>query len=375
MNILRYYNALKTRTFTYLNKHKGFKTDRKIIVIESDDWGSIRMPSRETYNKLLKAGLKVDQCHYCKNDSIASIEDFDYLFDILLQFKDINEKHPVITANSVVANPDFKKIKEAGYEKYYYEPFPDTLTKYPNTDFSSCEKGMELNIFHPQFHCREHLNIFRWMDRLKRGSKEVHTAFEHDFFGISTTISNEKNPSFMAAYDADSETELLELKKITEEGLSLFYDIFKFSSKSFIAPNYILPKSLEPVFKSNGIDIFQGNYVQKWKKEVQYNFMGKQNENEQIYLVRNVLFEPSSSQSIDWVNNALYQISRAFSEKQPAIICSHRVNFIGRIFKENRDRNLKLFRLLLNNILKKWPDVEFMSSDELGKLIINNQVK
>ena len=67
------------------------------------------MPSRETYNKLLKAGLKVDQCHYCKNDSIASIEDFDYLFDILLQFKDINEKHPVITANSVVANPDFKK--------------------------------------------------------------------------------------------------------------------------------------------------------------------------------------------------------------------------------------------------------------------------
>lgn len=103
--------------------------------------------------------------------------------------------------------------------------------------------------------------------------------------------------------------------------------------------------------------------------------MGKQNKNDQIYLVRNVLFEPSSSQSIDWVNNALYQISRAFSEKQPAIICSHRVNFIGRIFKENRDRNLKLFRLLLNNILKKWPDVEFMSSDELGKLIINNQVK
>ena len=75
--------------------------------------------------------------------------------------------------------------------------------------------------------------------------------------------------------------------------------IFSSFLQIFIAPNYILPKSLESVFKTNGIDIFQGNYVQKWKKEVQYNFMGKQNKNDQIYLVRNVLFEPSSSQSID----------------------------------------------------------------------------
>jgi len=230
---------------------------------------------------------------------------------------------------------------------------------------------MELNIFLPQFHGREHLNIFRWMNKLKEGSKEVHTAFDYDFFGISTTISNEKNPSFMAAYDADSEAELIEMKKIIEQGLSLFNYIFKFPSKSFIAPNYILPKSLEPILKSNGIDIFQGNYVQNWKKEIQCNYTGKRNEYQQIYLVRNIMFEPSSSQSIDWVDKALYQINKAFLQKRPAIICSHRVNFIGRIFKENRDRNLILLHLLLQNILKNWPDVEFMSSDKLGELIIN----
>ncbi len=372
---LRYYNAFKTRAFKYWSTHKSFKTNRKIIVIESDDWGSIRMPSRETYHALLKAGLRVDQCHYCKNDSIATIDDFNCLFDLLLKFKDKNGNPPIITANSVVANPDFKKIKEAKYEKYFYELLTETLTKYPDTDFSLWEKGKELNIFYPQFHGREHLNIFRWIDRLKEGSKETRTAFDYDFFGISTIISNEKNPSFMAALDADSETELLELRKIIEEGLSLFNDIFKYSSKSFIAPNYIFPKSLEPVFKYNGIDIFQGNYVQKWKKEIQYNFTGKRNEYEQVYLVRNVLFEPSACQSIDWVDKALSQINKAFSQKQPAIICSHRVNFIGRIFKENRDNNLFLFRQLLQNIFKKWPDVEFMSSDKLGELIVNEQVQ
>lgn len=76
-----------------------------------------------------------------------------------------------------------------------------------------------------------------------------------------------------------------------------------------------------------------------------YNIiLWERNEYEQVYLVRNVLFEPSASQSINWVDKALSQINRAFSQKQPAIICSHRVNFIGRIFKENRDKNLFLFR-------------------------------
>ena len=30
---------------------KGFHTKRKLVVIESDDWGSIRMPSKETLDK------------------------------------------------------------------------------------------------------------------------------------------------------------------------------------------------------------------------------------------------------------------------------------------------------------------------------------
>ena len=35
----------------------GWRTKRKLIVLESDDWGSIRMPSVEAYNNLQKAGI------------------------------------------------------------------------------------------------------------------------------------------------------------------------------------------------------------------------------------------------------------------------------------------------------------------------------
>ena len=32
----------------------GWRTKRHIVVIESDDWGSIRMPSKKVYDKLLR---------------------------------------------------------------------------------------------------------------------------------------------------------------------------------------------------------------------------------------------------------------------------------------------------------------------------------
>lgn len=47
-----------------INRHyrnlSGWKTNRKIIVIESDDWGSIRMPSKEVYELFLSKGFPID---------------------------------------------------------------------------------------------------------------------------------------------------------------------------------------------------------------------------------------------------------------------------------------------------------------------------
>lgn len=40
--------------------------------------------------------------------------------------------------------------------------------------------------------------------------------------------------------------------------------------------------------------------------------------------------------------------------------------------KNNSDESLRKLRVLLINIVKKWPDVEFMSSDQLCDVILNN---
>ena len=86
-------------------------------------------------------------------------------------------------------------------------------------------------------------------------------------------------------------------------------------------------------------------------------------------MVRNVVFEPTEDRGIDWIGYTLKQIEIAFRLKRPAIISSHRVNFCGHIDPANREKGLNALKNLLQEIVKKWPDVEFMAADELGELI------
>lgn len=69
------------------------------------------------------------------------------------------------------------------------------------------------------------------------------------------------------------------------------------------------------------------------------------------------------------MDECLHRIDVAFKCFRPAIISSHRLNFIGAIEPSNRDRHLSALELLLTKIVKQWPDVEFVSSDQLGHII------
>jgi hypothetical protein len=71
-------------------------------------------------------------------DSLETATDFEQLFNILVQFKDYRGNHPVITANTVVCNPDFKKIRSSNFSAYFFESFLETYSNYPN-----CENSLD----------------------------------------------------------------------------------------------------------------------------------------------------------------------------------------------------------------------------------------
>ena len=88
----------------------------------------------------------------------------------------------------------------------------------------------------------------------------------------------------------------------------------------------------------------------------------------QVYITRNCFFEPSQ-EGRDWVSTCLQEIKSAFMWRKPAVISTHRVNYIGALIPENRTRGLAFLNSLLRKIKMQWPDAEFMTSDQLGDLI------
>src|SRR5690606_21128331 len=109
----------------------------------------------------------------------------------------------------------------------------------------------------------------------------------------------------------------------------------------------------------------------RFKKK--YHYTGESNEWSMKYLVRNVQFEPVafSSNKNTAVDLTMKDIHNAFLWNKPAIISTHRVNYIGRINPVNSDENLKLLEKLIKKIVKRYPNVEFMSTDQVGELIKN----
>lgn len=376
MNKLKYYqSAINSRLYTCLNERRGYTTNRKIVVIESDDWGSIRMPSIDTFHKMAALNLDVVGNCYNENDSLATKDDLSLLFEILSSHKDSKGNSPKITANTCVANPDFEKIKASDFSSYFYEPFTTTLERYPDCSFDSWKEGIAESVFVPQFHGREHLNVEKWMYELQKGNLELRAAFDLQTWGIRY---NRLQESVVQEFLANSDKSIELQKEALKEGMQLFKEIFGYVSKSFIAPCYTWNPELNETLKQIGVDVLQGGYLQHLSKDGHksgslYNYMGKKNDFGQCYLVRNCSFEPTQDLRLN-KEYCLKGIARAFNLKKPAIISAHRLNFIGAIHPRNRDNNLRQFSELLQTIVKCWPDVEFMSSDELGEIMNSSNI-
>ena len=350
----------------------GFRTKRKIVVIESDDWGSIRIPSRDVYDTFLSKGFDISGSDYNRLDTLESNEDLSMLFDVLESHRDSKNNPAVITANCVVGNPDFSKIRNSDFQEYFYEPVNKTLKRYPGRDRveSLWKQGYADKLFYPQFHGREHVNVVRWMNALKEKTPEIMFTFEHE-----TTFSGNGDYNFMEVLDYNTPEDMAKMKESLVEGLDLFEKIFGYRSKSFIPPCYTWDSEVENVLHENGVKYIQGLVVQQIPTgtfenyRTRYHFLGSRNRLGQYYLVRNAFFEPALSRSNDLVNECLNRINIAFRWKKPAIISSHRINYMGSLDERNRSENLKALDELLGQILKIWPDVEFLSTVEVGDLI------
>lgn len=376
-------SKVKSNLIRNLSNIPGWSTCRKIVVIESDDWGSVRMSSKQAFERLKQAGIDESNNHYNINDALECNQDLELLFEMLYKQKDKYGHHPVMTGVNIVANPDFEKIKANNYSEYYFEPVSETLKHYPEHDRVSdlWKEGIQNRLFVPTFHGREHLNVQRWMKALQQGHKTTHAAFEQGVTGVYNGINGESVPDFQAAFDIDSPSDIEYQKEVLKTGLDLFEKLYGYKSAYFVPTNGPFNNALEKVLHESGVKFINTAKVQQeplgngvFKKHVR--FLGQQNQYGQRYITRNCFFEPSSMEhpaNTDWVGNCLKEMEIAFRWHKPAVISTHRVNYVGFLNPENRERGLNKLSELLIKMLEKWPDIEFMTSVELGNHIVETK--
>ena len=304
------------------------------------------------------------------------------MFDVLTKVKDKNNRPAIFTINSVVANPDFVKIKESNFLEYFYEPFTETLKRYPshNNVLNLYKEGLKKGIIQVQFHGREHVHVLNWLNALQKKEAHALDAFEENMFTVFRGWPSNCNKEYldaMATYDIN---QLRFLTLSIKKGVDLFRKIWGFQPLTLIPACYSWSREAEKVFYENGFLTIQSGRVQrepynehkKQNTKLHRKYMGQKSQHGLRYTIRNAIFEPKKNKTSDWVNITLREIANAFLWHKPAIICSHRANYIGYLNSDNRSHSLKLLKALLKEITTKWPDVEFMSSDELAKLMHRN---
>lgn len=381
-----YNGTLKSKLVVNLSNVKGWRTKKHIVVIESDDWGSVRMSSLESFERLKRAGIPVDKDHFNINDALESNEDLEMLFDILRKFRDSTGRPPVMTGVNVVANPDFQAIADNDFTEYVYEPYIKTCERYPGHDkvYELWKQGITGRLFVPILHGREHLNTQFWMRALQKGDLSTVMAFKERVSGIPRIgIGGATVPNYQAAFDIETTDDLPYQREVIKTGAELFEKLYGYKSKFFVPTNGWFNNSLEKDLLESGVKYIDTAKKQKeplgsGQYKVNTRFLGDKNQYGQLYMTRNCFFEPAANGTkmpinYDWLNYCLKEIEIAFRWHKPATISSHRVNYIGYLHPENRERGLKMLSQLLGEIIKRWPDVEFMTSVELGDFIASTQ--
>ena len=369
---------MKQLIFNNLKNIPGWRAQRKLVVFSVDDYGNVRVDSEEAQKNLQKEGLNL-QSRFDQYDTLENKKDLEYLYEVLSSVQDKNGKAAVFTPYALPCNIDFEEIEKDNYRYYHYEQLPDTYQKLTEKDPASYsgswdlwKEGIEKGLMKPQFHGREHLNLKLFNYKLQNRDHDLMVNLQNRSFAA---ISDKEFPNIRttAAFSFENQEDIKDFPKILKTGTDAFEEVFGYRSECFTPPAQEFPIEMEETLSQYGIKHFDKSFHKKrhlgnGKYKREFNFAGRDKKTGLNILVRNVVFEPTNGNK-DHVGQALKQIEAAFRWGKPANISSHRVNFCGHIDPKNRKKGLNELSKLLQEIVKRWPDVKFISVDELGKII------
>ena len=314
---------------------------RPVLVIESDDWG----PGPAWHAERLAL---VGKC-------LASHHDTD-------------GRPALMTLGVVLGAPDTVAMAQNALAEYRRITLDDARSR---GLLEEMQAGASKGVFSLQLHGMEHY----WPPALLEAANKdesVRAWLTGDEFPPcealpsalqSRWVDGSRLPSRPLSPD--------EIQRAVAEETDGWQLIFGQPAKVVVPPTFVWTRGVETAWVAAGIEVI----ITPGRRYTRRDATGKPSaaegpihngqraSSEAHYLVRDIYFEPERGHT---AARALEDVSQRFLLGRPALVETHRSNFIGT--EAQCQQSLERLNELLSNALQRWPGLAFMSPEALARV-------
>lgn len=340
--------------------------ERRVIVIESDDWGICSWaPDRETHEAVSKIPEVKEYWETLPgwiDGTLETPRDMDRLFSFLEEFKGRDGRPVVFTACYVVANPDYDAIRGDDLEQYHDifldEGVPEGWER--GDIVGKAREGMSRAVWCPEFHARlHHAQPHLWLKAVREGSPGAAAIFEHNMFQCEERVGEyvDMSPAQQEEWIAPAIRRMETL----------------FGQPARCAVNSDATDQTEQVWAAEGIRARMARGTGSWLND-QPDFrsaMGRYREEiGMTYLNRNCWLEPLGSGDLEGrrhAKGAYEEVLAAWENNEPAVCSSHRKNYVS-LINEQVENGYEQAAWWFETLVSRHPDVYFLTSWEVAQM-------
>lgn len=303
----------------------------KAVVLESDDWGLCAwVPDEQAYRVLADTpAWRGASGRVYGRSTLESADDVARLVETLLEFRGGDGQAPVWQANTVMAAPDFARLRPPLFEGEAVPlvPYPEFPSRWQRPGLAAAvREASRAGVWWPELHGLVHLPQAAWLHALRRGTADARRAHEHQCFVCEAVeASGEYDPSEPASLRTRSLTLAVER----------FRASFARPPGSLCAPDYRWDERMEADAESVGLTTLQGVAEQMGHpfprlRHLLYRHRWPDVRGRRFYMPPRIAFEPRGARirGTRLGATAAHRAARgAWGRGQPAIVSSHRLNY------------------------------------------------
>lgn len=304
----------------------------KAAVIESDDWGLCAWSADAHAHRVLADTpvYRHPSGRRYGGSTLESAADLAALRGILESVPDAGDIAPVLQANTVMASPDYDRMSPPLFdvESLPLADFPNGPSRWrrPGLDHALRET-IDAGVWWPELHGLHHLPETAWLHALRRGEPDARRAFE-------------QQSMLCAAVENGGEYGGAEPLELRRRNLTLavekFRALFGRAPGSFCPPDYHWDAALDRDAEVLGLLTFQGVAESAGARAPRFRrlfhrYRWPHFEGRRFALPPRIAFEPLSADGPSetlGVERTWRAVQEAWSRGQPAVISTHRMNFV-----------------------------------------------